>query len=306
MEINEKEFISSDGEKIFYYQFLPENGDVKFVFQISHGMAEHSARYKDFAKFIVSKGGAVYAADHRGHGKNINKKDDYGFWPTKNTWYKVVDDIKILNSIIKNNYPQKPHFILGHNIGSFIVRGYIINHSHETDGIIISGTGTYSKLFLQKIKYIIKINILFKGTAHRSSFIFKSAFGKITKEYKKPYEWLTHDENVVNAYNDDPYNGGIMTNSFYRGLCNGIIQINKLKNVKSVRKDLPVIFIAGTGDPVGYKTRGVDKAVELFEKAGLSEVELKLYDGGRHEMLQEINKEEVYNDIYNWMSHYMN
>ena len=302
MIILENSFNASDGENIFYYEFLPEDNNVKFIMQIAHGMAEHSARYKDFAEFLVNKGAAVYISDHRGHGKNVETPEEYGVWPNKNTWFNIVDDLKLLNDIATKNYPKVPNYILGHSMGSFLLRTFIITYSNELDGIIISGTGTYSSTLLKAGKILTNIDILFKGTAHRSKLIDKMAFGGFNKNYDKPYQWLTRDQEIIDKFIEDPYNGGVMASSFYRSFFSGIIYLNKMENAKKIRKNLPVLFISGSEDPVGNNSKGVMEAIDFYKKTGLEKIDFKIYPDARHEILNETNKKEVYNDIYKWIN----
>ena len=150
MKVIENWFRASDGKDIFYNEFLPDNiDDVKFVVQIFHGMAEHSERYTHFAEFLTSKGAAVYASDHRGHGRNCLRPGEYGVWAKKGAWFTIVDDLKVLNDITAKNFPDKPNFILGHSMGSFLARSFITKYSRGLNGVILSGTGTNSNLILK-------------------------------------------------------------------------------------------------------------------------------------------------------------
>lgn len=301
MIISENNFISSDNTNVFYYECLPNDGNVSFIIQFAHGMAEHSGRYMKVAKFLTSNGGAVYILDHRGHGKSINNYYNYGVWPDKNTWFKIVDDIKNINKIAKNKYLGVPNFIFGHSMGSFLTRSLIVEYSSDIDGIIISGTGTYSNIILKIGRLIAKIDIKLKGYAHKSKLIDKMAFGGFNKGYTKPYQWLTRDLNVVDEYIRDPYCGGLMSSSFYYSFFSGILFLNKFENLNKIRKSLPVFFISGTNDPVGKNSKGVNEAVRIYKKVGIKNVDCKLYEGGRHEMLNEVNSEEVFYDIYKWL-----
>jgi alpha-beta hydrolase superfamily lysophospholipase len=299
MRTIENSFVAPDGENIFYYQFLPDCDEVKFVFQIIHGMAEHSDRYKNFAEFLTNNGAAVYISDLRGHGKNCKDLSEYGVWKDKAAWLKIIDDIKILKNIANTNHPDTPYFALGHSMGSFLLRALINNNSHEIDGVILSGTGYYPTYILRVATLLISISSIIRGSDYKSKFIYNTIFRNFNKGFKKPYQWLTHDDEIVDKYNADPLSGGIMSNSFYKCFCKGLMQLNKRKKSKNIRKDLPVAVIAGTGDPVS-SIKGVEKIVDFYTNIGIENLDVKFYDGGRHEMLNEYNKDEVYNDIYQW------
>lgn len=301
MKIIENWLSTSDGKTIFYHEFLPKDRKVKFVVQIFHGMAEHSERYTDFANYLVDKGGAVYVSDHRGHGRNAVSDDDYGFWPEKNEWSNVVDDLKILNDITAKNFPNIPNFILGHSMGSFLARTFITSYNAGLKGVILSGTGANPTMVLEAGKLIARIQCFFSGVSKRSNLLDKMSFGSFNKGYHSPFQWLSRDQEIVDKYIADPRCGEVFTCSFYRGFMSGLIQINKLKNANRIRKELPLLFVSGKNDPVGNFGKGVKKSYEFYEKAGLKNLDFRLFDGARHEILNETNKQEVYDFVFNWI-----
>ncbi|MCK9254924.1 MAG: alpha/beta hydrolase [Bacteroidales bacterium] len=303
MKIIENWFRTSDGKQVFYNEFLPKDTEkVKFVVQIFHGMAEHSERYTHFAEFLVKNGAAVYASDHRGHGRNCLRPGEYGVWAKKGTWFSIVDDLKILNDITAKNFPDKPNFILGHSMGSFLARSFITRYSTGINGVILSGTGTNSNFVLKIAKTIAWLQCFLRGVARPAKLLDKLSFSSFNKEYNTEYQWLTRDQNVVGDYINDPYCGGVFSCSFYYNFFAGLICVNQLNNAKKISKDLPIFFISGDKDPVGNYGKGVEQAIEFYKKAKISKIDLKLYPEARHEILNETNKEEVYKDILNWIS----
>lgn len=301
MRIIENWFRTSDGKTIFYNEFLPDNGKVSFVVQVFHGMAEHSERYADFAEFLVNKGGAVYISDHRGHGRNCLKPGEYGVLPEKDAWFRIIDDLKILNDLSKESFPEIPNFILGHSMGSFLARTFITKYC-GLKGVILTGTGTNPDYLLRFGYFIAWLQCKLRGVGSPAKLLDKLSFGSYNKSYETPFQWLTSDQEIVDDYINDPYCGGVFSCSFYRSFFTGLIYNNKLFNAKKISRELPFLFLSGLEDPVGDYSVGVKKAVEFYKKAGLRKIDCKIYSGARHEILNEKIKEEVYQDIYSWIS----
>ncbi len=302
MKTIENWFRATDGQTIFYNEFLPTKGDVKFIVQIAHGMAEHSERYSHFAEFLVKHGAAVYASDHRGHGRNVKDTDQYGVWPDKKTWCSIVDDIKILNDISAKNFPGVPVFILGHSMGSFLIRTFITTYSIGLKGVILTGTAT-NPTFILKIGYWIAcLQCFFGGVNKKSKLLDKMSFGSFNKDFETPFQWLSRDQKAVDEYIKDPFCGGVFSCSFYRSFFAGLINMNKLKYAKTINREVPIIFLSGDADPVGDYGKGVLKAVDFYKSANIKNLEYKLYKDARHEIINEINKEEVYQDILDWIN----
>ncbi len=304
MKIIENWFRASDGQTIFYNEFLPDN-EVKFVVQIIHGMAEHSERYTDFSRFLVENGAAVYISDHRGHGRNVSSEKEYGVWPDKKEWCTIVDDLKILNDISAKNYPNVPVFILGHSMGSFLARSFISSYSLGLKGVVLTGSGSNPTILLRIGRFIAQLQCYFGGVAKPSKILDKMSFGSFNKEYDEPYSWLTRDNKIVQDYIVDPKCGGVFSCSFYRSFFAGLMAINRVKLAKRIRKELPVIFLSGDKDPVGNNGKGVLKAVQFYKNVGMKNIEYNLYKDARHEILNEINRDKVYEDILNWINKIM-
>ncbi len=301
MKIVENWLRASDGQTIFYNEFLPDDNNVRFIVQIFHGMAEHSERYTHFAEFLVSKGAVVYVSDHRGHGRNCLKPGQYGVWPGKDTWFSIVDDLKVLNDITEKSFPGLPIFILGHSMGSFLARTFITKYSSGIKGVILTGTGT-NPTFLLEVAYVIAcLQCKLRGVSTPAKLLDKMSFGSYNKGYASPFQWLTRDQKIVDEYINDPYCGGVFSCSFYRNFFSGLIYNNKISNAKKISRDLPVFFLSGIEDPVGNYGKGVKQAGEFYRKAGLRNMDCKIYAGARHEILNETNKDEVYKDIYDWI-----
>jgi alpha-beta hydrolase superfamily lysophospholipase len=301
MKIIENWLKASDGQTIFYNEFIPDNNEVRFVVQIFHGMAEHSERYTHFAEFLVNKGAAVYVSDHRGHGRNCLKPGQYGVWPHKDTWFKIVDDLKVLNDIAEKSFPGKPIFILGHSMGSFLARTFITLYSDGIKGVLLTGTGTHPTYLLKIASVIAWMQCKVRGLSRPAILLDKMSFGSFNKGYNTPFSWLSRDPKIVEEYINDPYCGGVFSCSFYRSFFAGLIYNNKMENAKKISRDLPIMFLSGMEDPVGNFSKGVKQAGEFYRKSGLRKLDCKIYAGARHEILNETNKQEVYKDIYDWI-----
>jgi len=296
------------GQNIFVYKWEGNEGTTKAAIQISHGASEHAKRYFEFAKTLTEEGFVVYANDHRGHGKTALNDEELGFFAEKNGWEVVVGDMHELTDIIKKENGDIPIFLLGHSMGSFLARSYIIKYGKDINGVILSGTG-YNNSFEIKLGLLISNREINKrGLKTKSVKLQKLTFGSLNNKIKSPrtdYDWLNRDEREVDKYIKDKLCGGAFATSSYRDLFDGIGEICNFKNISKVPKTLPIYLFSGDKDPVGRNGKGVLKVYNLFKKAGVGDVEMKLYKDGRHEMLNELNKYEVYKDIINWINKHL-
>ncbi len=306
--MSEDEFMieAADKKKIFIYRWLPGMREpLKCIIQIAHGMAEHAARYRGFAKYLNSIGIGVYANDHRGHGKTAGNIEDVGYFADESGWDIVTDDMFQLTERIRRTHPEVPVFLLGHSMGSFLVRDYISRSESSVDGAILSGTAGDPGIMGNIGIMIAKVSCMLKGSRTPNKLLDKLSFGSFNKKFKPErtkFDWLSRDESVVDKYVGDEYCGGVFSSGFFLDLFQGIKKVNKKENVDRIRKDFPILFFSGEDDPVGNFSKGVMKVVKLFKKMGIEDLDYKFYKKGRHEMLNEINKDEVYADISAWIS----
>ena len=303
--MSESTFLSSDGQTNLYYrEYLPE-GETCGIVQIVHGIAEHIARYDDFARFLADNGYIVVLHDQLGHGKSITDETSMGFFAEKNGWDTAVQDIRILHNKTAEKYPGKPFFLFGHSMGSFLARTYLIFFRTGLDGAVISGTGQQSPVLIKGGKLMSALEVRRHGARYKSDKLNAMAFGSYNdklENVRTSCDWLSRDEAVVDAYNDDPLCGFVPSAGLLHDMMGGIEFISNGKNIARMKKDLPVMFVSGDCDPVGENGKGVIRAYKCFLKAGMTDVTMKLYHGGRHEMLNEINKAEVYQDILCWFN----
>ncbi len=305
MERTQFYFYASDGTRINAYRW--DNNDqvhIQGVVQIAHGMAEHILRYEEFCTFLSNNGFIVYGNDHRGHGGTIKAPDDKGFFAESNGFEKVVADMKQLTSIIEEEQPDIPIFLFGHSMGSFLARRYIQLYGNEIEGVILSGTGGRKGILGKAGLLLAKWERKRKGPRTPSTLLDKLSFGNFNKNFsptRTEFDFLTRDTEIVDTYINDPKCGFICTTGFYIDLLEGIERIHQEDELEKTPKTLPVFFISGDQDPVGANGIDVETVYEMYLEHGYEYVSFKLYENARHELLNEFNKEEVYEDILRWI-----
>ena len=305
INIEEFTFLSSDGQtRLHAMLWLPE-GEIRGILQIAHGVAEHIARYDGFARYLCARGIAVAGHDHLGHGKTAENEQELCFFAEKDGWNDVVSDMDQLHKLTAAKYPDVPYFLFGHSMGSFLTRTYIIDHPEGLKGVVISGTGQNPGAVIAAGKLMAKLEMIDNGPMYHSPTLDKLAFGSYNKKYdhvRTKLDWLTRDEAIVDQYIADPLCGAMATAGMFHDMMGGLQYIWKTENLNKMNKATPVYFMAGDGDPVGNYGEGVKKVYNRFLKVGCKDVKLKLYKDGRHEMLNELNKDEVYADILDWLN----
>lgn len=289
---------------IFARCWAPSEEDPVAIVQIAHGMAEHGERYEDFAKYLCSKGFAVIADDHIGHGKSVKSNSDLGYFGESDGWDAFVEDEKAITDMICKEYPDTPVIFFGHSMGSFIAREYLRRYGDNeriAGGVICgtSGKNPASAIAINLAGGIAKA----KGSRHRSEFINKMAFGAYNKrcEGETAFDWLSTDKEQVKKYLDDDFCGFLFTAAGYRDLFTILTVVSGKSWYERMPKDLPLLVISGEDDPVGNYGKGIKQVYNDLKLAGSKDVTLKLYAGMRHEILNERKKETVYEDIAAWM-----
>lgn len=297
-------FDSRDGQsKIHAVRWVPE-GKVICILQIVHGMAEYIERYEEMAQYFAEKGILVTGDDHLGHGKSVAQGGTYGYFCDQDPATVVVRDVHRLKKMTQEDYPGVPYIILGHSMGSFITRNYLFRYGSGIQGAIICGTGSQPQALVRFSKALASLQCLVLGQKHVAKMIDRLAFGNYNQKIADPktdFDWLCRNEKVVDAYLKDPLCGFTFTANGFRTLFTLLERLNKTENLQKMPKALPVFFIAGDKDPVGNYAEGVKKAYENFEKIGMERLALKLYPEDRHELLNELDREQVYEDIYPWI-----
>lgn len=293
---------SVDGEhKIHAVEWDPE-GEPKAVLQIIHGMTEYIGRYDEFASFLADHGFCVVGNDHIGHGDSVNSPDDYGYFREKNGNKCLLEDIRTLQEMTRKKYPDVPYFILGHSMGSFLARQYIARYGDGLAGAVIMGTGSQPAATLSSAMLLCRLIALARGWKYRSQLIKNMASGNYNKRCgdKTPAEWLSKNDENKAAYISNPKCTFIFTVNGYYNLFYSFKDCQDKKTVAKIRKDLPILIVSGAEDPVGNYGKGVEQAYKLYQDAGIEDLQMKLYEGDRHEILNELDREQVYQDLLDW------
>ncbi len=303
MKKEEFNFKSSDGiTNIRAVRYVPEK-EIRAILQISHGMVEFIDRYDKFAGYLCDKGILVTGNDHLGHGGSVTSEDNWGYFHEEEGYKKVLEDLYTLTKITKDKYPNIPYFLLGHSMGSFYARRYLFTYGEELDGAIIMGTAWQPKIAVKTGKFLCKLISVFKGSKYRSKFINSMAIGPYNKKWEPSVthnDWLTKDEEIVKWYTNEPKCSFVFTLNGFYNLFSVLDDVCDKENISKVRKDLPIFFMSGNDDPVGNFGKGVKKTYDTFKECEI-DASIKLYPNDRHEILNELDKEEVYKDLYNFI-----
>ncbi|WP_174614226.1 alpha/beta fold hydrolase [Virgibacillus ihumii] len=289
-----------DNVQVYVKKWFDPSKQPKAIVQLAHGMVEHINRYKEFAEFLLSHDIFIYGNDHRGHGKTAEKQGLFGYLADENGFERTTEDLLEVTKRIKQDYPDIPLFLLGHSMGSFLARNYINNQSSMIDGVILSGTGYFSRTTSLAAKLIASTLPPKEKSPLMNSLAF-SSYNRQIKNKRTNFDWLSNDAKIVQTYMEDPLCGHIPTARFFYDLMTGLILIHSRKSITSVRSELPMLFISGSDDPVGNYGKGVWKTANMYLDAGIDDAIVMLFDHGRHELLNEKNRDLVYNDILNWV-----
>lgn len=308
MEKNEFYYKSRDGvTKIHAIEWIPD-GEVRAVLQMCHGMVEYIDRYDEFAEYMTKKGFYVAGHDHLGHGESIQGEEYYGFFHEEKGNQYVIGDIHKLRGMIREKYPEVPYFMMGHSMGSFLLRQYLTMYSQGLSGAIIMGTGYQPYPVLAAGQFVCRIVAAFKGWKYRSELVNSLSFGSFNKKFEPgetKKDWVTSDKEKRREYVSDPLCSFTFTVSGYYQMFEGMKSLTRKDSMKRISKDLPVFFVAGADDPVGNFGKGVRKVYEKYKAAGMKKVDIKLYRDDRHEILNETDRGQVYEDIYLWLEEVM-
>jgi alpha-beta hydrolase superfamily lysophospholipase len=298
-------FPSKDGNtEIHTIEWKPE-GKAKAILQICHGMVEYMNRYDEFADFLCGQGYYVVGNDHLGHGKSIQSKTEYGYFNEKYGNACILGDMHTLRQRVTKKYPDTPYFMLGHSMGAALMRQYIQMYGNGVSGVILIGVVSDQKRSsLLFAKRICRIMAAFKGWHYRSKLIDKLAIGGYNKGYKPARtraDWVTSDTQLLDAYVADPLCSFVFTVNAYYHMFSGMLLLQKKESIYMIPKVLPILLAAGTEDPAGNFGKGVRQIYEKYKAAGIQDITLRLYAGDRHELLNETDRKQVYEDLYEWL-----
>lgn len=303
MNAMKQSFLESvSGAKLSVWRWEPEN-EVRAVVQIVHGVAEHGARYAEFAQFLNQAGILVVAEDHMGHGASVGEHDRKGYF--EGGWFAAVEDTYRLLQQTKAEFPEVPYILMGHSMGSFMARTMLCKYpDSDIAGCIISGTAWMPDAVIKMAGVLAKSVCALGGERKPSEFLKKVSFGSYNNKVEHPRtenDWLSRDDSRVDAYNADPMCGFTVCGGLQRAMAEGLAYIQNMDHLANMEKQLPVLFVAGGDDPVGAYGDGVRRAADKFREAGMENVQCKIYPLCRHEILNEINRQEISQDILSWI-----
>lgn len=273
------------------------------VLQIVHGMAEYIDRYDNFAKYMTEQGFNVIGHDHLGHGHSVSDERDYGFFAEENGDKIIIEDMHSVTQYAREKWEELPNFILGHSMGSFCLRQYLTKYSNDVFGAIIMGTG-----WIPSTAALLGKTIATNTCKSKGSHTVNPLLIKLTLEpYNKPFapartncDWLSRDEKQVDLYVNDKLCGFDFTAGAYKDFFTILEKIAKNRQLIGMRKSLPILITSGSVDPVGGK-KACEKLNAQYKRCGIDDVTLKLWENDRHEILNELDKSDVYQYIYNWL-----
>lgn len=297
-------FLSASGVNNIHCRLWKPDGEVRGVVQLVHGVAEHIGRYGAFAEYLTAHGFAAVGDDHLGHGLSVNDDSEKGWFAEKDGWKLIVRDEKTLRDKMREEFPGVPMILLGHSMGSFIARTYIGDYPEDFDLCILSGTGHTPGAVCRAGRMVARREIRRHGSKYRSATLQNMAFGSYLKNIEDPIgpnDWICRDEAVIRAYDADPLCGFPGTAELMYEMMLGLEQIGNNSHNMKMKKDLPILFISGDADPVGGWGKGVRTVFNRFKSVGMQDLTIKMYPGARHEVLNELNKQEVWDDVLDWI-----
>lgn len=293
---------ANDRSGLFVNQWLPE-GKPKAIVLLAHGMAEHSGRYARLGAALCDAGFGLYAHDQRGHGKTA-ERGTLGHYADNDGWCAVVSDVASLNQHIGQAQPGVPIFLLGHSMGSYIAQAYLLHHSASLHGAILSASNFQPVALYRSASLIARFERWRQGPKGRSALIEWLSFGSFNKAFKPnrtAYDWLSRDPAQVDAYAHDPLCGFRCTNQLWIDLLGGLQQISKASNLAQIDPALPLLVMGGACDPVSEGKR-LEVLANALRNAGNRNVQLTVYPQARHELFNEIHREEVTADVIAWLN----
>ena len=292
--------------QIHAVKWFPEDKKYDTILQITHGMVEFIERYEAFASFLTEHRILVVGHDHLGHGASVGSEKDWGYFAKGDPSRLLVEDMHQLRELVQKENPGIPYFMLGHSMGSYLLRRYLTVHGEGLRGAIIMGTGFVSPGTAAMGSRISSLMSLLHGDTYRSRFVSGLAFNKGYSKYDMTGQnpensWLTKDAGTVTRYYHDPRCTYLFTLNGFKGLFDTVTYTCRQENAEKIPKDLPILIVSGKADPVGDFGEGVKKVNEMLKKAGIHDLSMKLFEGDRHEILNELDRETVYAYLLEWI-----
>lgn len=293
-----------DGSIPVYLWEPDDDKPLRGIVQLVHGSCEHAGRYAGFAQFLTEQGFVVYAHDLRGHGRAIRSTEDYGYFGERGGWTAMVRELGEVTRLARTRHPGLKLVLLGHSMGSFLARHYALAQIEPLDGLVLIGTAHHKRALLLSGRLLARGIVAARGSHFHSALLYKLSYAAFNYRFepsRTPQDWLTRDEAVVDAFIRDEACGFVFAAAGFRDMFEGLLTITDPAQIRQTPPDLPILMLYGTDDPVGDFGKMVQQAYDAYLEAGVRRVELKAYEGMRHEILNELGKEEVYQDIAVWL-----
>ena len=300
MEKQEFSFLSADGKTSIHAAAWIPAVPVRAIVELSHGVSEHILRYEPLASYLTQRGFAVIGHDHLGHGSSVIPGAPRLYLGPPGSWETATRDLDTCRRLARERFGRLPLFLLGHSMGSFLARTYLIRYPGTVAGAILMGTGQMPPALVAAGRVLAAREARKVGDRHSSPLVNKLAFEAYNQKFapnRTGYDWLSASTENVDQYLADPLCGGDPTIGLFREMLRGIACIEKQENLKRMNRNTPVLFLSGQDDPVGDMGKGVRRAYRSFRRSGVRDVEIRLYQGLRHEILQETGREKVYADV---------
>lgn len=311
MTERKRSFLSADKKtKIHVTEWMPEDGECRAILQITHGMQEYIDRYRTFAEYLTAQGIGVAGHDHLGHGDSVCRAEDYGYIAEKHPGDILVRDMHTLRRKMQKEHKGVPYFMLGHSMGSYLLRRYIAHYGEGLQGVLLVGTGSMPDISMLTGMALCRVLAAVNGWHYKSPFIKRLSFAGPYRQYdvtgkNLARNWLTGDLAIAEAYYRDPKCRFDFTINGYYALMESVYLDNRPNYIRRIPKDLPVYLLSGGSDPVGNMGKGVCKVYRQYCRAGLQNVQIRLYEEARHELLNETMRQDVFREIVRWMSEQM-
>lgn len=298
-------FSARDGKPIYTVQWLPDRFETpRAVVQVAHGLAEHCLRYRHFAEYLTARGYAVCASDHRGHGQSLGLGDLHGHFADEDGWNKVLDDLRRVNHEIGRRNPDVPIVLLGHSMGAFIARHYVQRYPETFAGLILSSSAIQYGALASVGRAIARFEAWRLGPRAPSKLMQALSVGMFNLRFfpaRTRSDWLSRDLDTVDRYVADPCCGFVCSAQLWIDQFSGILALEAGEKAGSGLPRVPVLMFAGTRDPLSNGGAGIHQLARRYRAAGVIDIETRFYPDGRHEMLNETNRYEVYADIEQWL-----
>lgn len=295
-----------DGTRIFVYHWSPDgDGPPRGSVQVSHGMAEHAGRYARVAERLTAAGFAVWADDHRGYGRTAGAAENLGHVADRGGWELLLSDLALLDEHVRSRLPGVPRCLLGHSMGSFLAQDDLARRPGAFDAAVLSGTSVGGGLLTAVGRLVARLERLRLGRRGRSRLLTAMSFGAWNRVFapnRTDFDWLSRDSSEVDAYVDDPRCGFMVSTQMWIDLLDAVARLGRSEVFERVPKDLPLLVLAGERDPVGGFTKGVTRLLDRYRRVGLNDVSHRFYEGARHEVFNETNRDQVLDDLVGWLA----